>query len=180
MKYPQIWTVATLLLLTLVLIKLRGDTDRVPPSQPLAQLPDQFGRWSGHDISIPQASLDILGKGVFLNRQYQGDAIAQAAPIGLFIGYFPTQRSGQSIHSPQNCLPGAGWNFERSGTTELRDVHGADRVGEYLISNGSVRQEVLYWYRESRQTTSRTTTPPSSTCLKTPSSTAAQMPRSFG
>lgn len=147
MKYPQIWTVTLLLLVTLALIKLRGDTDRVPPSQPLAELPVQLNQWSGHDIAIPQESLDILGKGVFLNRVYQAGSTSQPATVGLFIGYFPTQRSGQSIHSPQNCLPGAGWNFDRSGTTELHDVSGADRVGEYLISNGATRQEVLYWYR---------------------------------
>lgn len=146
-KYPQLWSVVLLLALTLVLIKLRGDTDRTPPSKPLAELPTQLNQWFGHDITIPQESLDILGKGVFLNRVYQTDPSAQASSVGLFIGYFPTQRSGQSIHSPQNCLPGAGWNFDSSGTTELHDVHGTDRVGEYLISNGAIRQEVLYWYR---------------------------------
>ena len=147
MKYPQLWTVVLLLGLTLALVKLRGDTDRVPPSQPLAQLPTQLNQWTGHDIAIPQESLDILGKGIFLNRLYQAGDTGQPATVGLFIGYFPTQRSGQSIHSPQNCLPGAGWNFDSSGTTELHDVAGTDRVGEYLISNGAVRQEVLYWYR---------------------------------
>lgn len=147
MKHSQLWTVVLLLAGTFVLIKMRGDTDRVPPSRPLAELPAQVNQWSGHDITIPQASLDILGKGVFLNRLYQTEAGNQGSTVGLFIGYFPTQRSGQSIHSPQNCLPGAGWNFDSSGTTELHDVSSTDRVGEYLISNGAVRQEVLYWYR---------------------------------
>jgi EpsI family protein len=147
MKYSKIWTVVSLLLLTLLLIKLRGDTDRTPPSQPLAQLPSDLNGWTGKDIAIPQEQLDILGKGVFLNRIYQNADSTQPVSIGLFIGYFPTQRSGQSIHSPQNCLPGAGWNFDSSGTTELHDVSGTDRVGEYLISNGALRQEVLYWYR---------------------------------
>ena len=146
MKQPQLWTTVLLVALTLLLVRLRGDTDRVPPSRPLAELPTQLDQWSGHDIAIPQESLDILGKGVFLNRLYQ-NGNASATAVGLFIGYFPTQRSGQSIHSPQNCLPGAGWNFDVSGTTSLHDVHGTDRVGEYLISNGNVRQEVLYWYR---------------------------------
>ena len=42
----------------------------------------------------------------------QPDARGAAMPIGLFIGYFATQRTGQTIHSPQHCLPGAGWTFE--------------------------------------------------------------------
>jgi EpsI family protein len=72
----------------------------------------------------------------------------EGAPIGLFIGYFPTQRTGQSIHSPQNCLPGAGWSFESSWMTSLTNSAGKKyQVKEYLISDGISSQEVLYWYQ---------------------------------
>ncbi len=147
MKYAQIWTVALLLVASATLVWLRGDTDHVPPSTPLAQLPTQLAGWTGQDIPIPQETLDILGKGSFLNRVYERDSGKGVAPVGLFIGYFPTQRSGQSIHSPQNCLPGGGWSFESSGTTEVIPGDKQYQVGEYLISNGAVSQEVLYWYR---------------------------------
>ncbi len=30
-------------------------------------------------------------------------------PVGLYVGYYASQRQGDTIHSPQNCLPGAGW-----------------------------------------------------------------------
>lgn len=146
MKKAQLWTLVLFLAATFGLVLLRGDTDRVPPSQPLAELPINLDGWHGQDIPIPQESLDILGKGIFLNRVYQSPDGGPLG-IGLFIGYFPTQRSGQSIHSPQNCLPGAGWNFDSSGTTELSEGNKKYRVGEYLISNGVNRQEVLYWYR---------------------------------
>ena len=138
MKYAQIWTVALLLVASATLVWLRGDTDHVPPSTPLAQLPTQLAGWTGQDIPIPQETLDILGKGSFLNRVYERDSGKGVAPVGLFIGYFPTQRSGQSIHSPQNCLPGGGWSFESSGTTEVIPGDKQYQVGEYLISNGAV------------------------------------------
>lgn len=152
MRSPQIWVVLFLLVTTVGLIHLRGDTDRVPPTRPLAELPATIGSWGSTDIPISSAVLEVLGKGVFLNRIYRSAATLSSgertAPIGLFIGYFPTQRSGQSIHSPQNCLPGAGWNFESSGVTELADKGEKRlRVGEYVISNGTERQEVFYWYR---------------------------------
>jgi EpsI family protein len=68
--------------------------------------------------------------------------------VGLFIGYFPTQRTGQEIHSPQHCLPGAGWSFLSAQAIKLKGDNGhLYNVGEYVISNGSVKQEVLYWYR---------------------------------
>jgi EpsI family protein len=149
--------VVVLLVLAAGMVELRGDTDHVPPSVPLSQLPMTLGGWRGADIPLEGYVLDVLGKGVFLNRSYlptqPGTDAETRGAIGLFIGYFPTQRTGQAIHSPQNCLPGAGWTFDVKGTTELVDAQGRHyRVGDYLISNGSNRDEVLYWYRSHGRT----------------------------
>jgi EpsI family protein len=101
---------------------------------------------------MDQETLDVLGKGYFLNREYLPASGAAPVPnsdiVSLFIAYFPTQRTGQAIHSPQHCLPGAGWTFESSGLLDLTDATGKKyTVGEYLITNGSMKQEVLYWYQ---------------------------------
>lgn len=154
MRYKA-WVVVLFLAATAFLLHLRGDADRVPPSQPLGQLPMSIATRSAIDIPIEPAVLEVLGKGVFLNRVYAAPAAtlgfpaaAPQQPIGVFIGYFPTQRTGQAIHSPQNCLPGAGWTFETQGVANFTDASGKRyRVGEYLISDGKTRQEVLYWYR---------------------------------
>ena len=130
----------------------RGDTDRVPVSAPLSEMPEQIGSWHGSDIAIADDVLAILGKGDFLNRIYSGgtaDAVNHGVtPISLFIGYFATQRTGQAIHSPQNCLPGAGWTFQSSryGTLKADDGRSVN-VGEYVIANGESKQFVLYWYQ---------------------------------
>ncbi len=157
MKPPHFWVLTALLAAAMILLHARGDVDYVPPSKPLDQLPTVVGGWVGQDVAISQDVLDVLGKGVFLNRVYQQGLPAgnrpvevrpQGVPVGFFVAYFPTQRSGQSIHSPQNCLPGAGWTFDSSGVTEFTDANGKTfRVGDYIISNGSDRQEVLYWYQ---------------------------------
>lgn len=125
----------------------RPDVDKVPASEPVSQMPTQIGPWRSTDLPIDQSVLDILGKGDFLNRVYT-KAQSGAPVIGLFIGYFPTQRTGQTIHSPQHCLPGAGWTFESSRYTDLKADNGQDfRVGEYVITNGEQKQFVLYWYQ---------------------------------
>jgi EpsI family protein len=155
MKSSKFWVVVVLIAAAIAVLHLRGDVDRVPPSEPLSEMPATIGPWSSTDVPLDAEVLAVLGKGVFLNRMYDpiengavGGNSANAAPVGLFIGYFPTQRTGQSIHSPQNCLPGAGWTFEASGVTTLKSPDGEEaRVGEYVISNGAVKQEVLYWYR---------------------------------
>ena len=155
MKSPRFWFVITLLLAATVALRVRGDVDRVPASEPLSQMPETIGPWMGADVPLDADVLQVLGKGIFLNRTYYNPASAgtagtagASAPIGLFIGYFPTQRTGQAIHSPQHCLPGAGWSFETSGITNLKGDNGRDiQVGEYVITDGTVKAEVLYWYR---------------------------------
>jgi EpsI family protein len=142
----RFWTVVLLLAGTATLIQIRGNSDRIPVSEPLAQMPRAIAGWSGNDIQIDQESLDVLGAGDFLSRIYSRDA--DGPTIELFVGYFPTQRTGVSIHSPKNCLPGAGWAFETSRYLDLKDANGkAHRVGEHIITDGWNRQFVIYWYQ---------------------------------
>lgn len=154
MRSPKLWVVALLMFFTALELHVRGDVDRTPPSQPLSGLPTVIGDRTATDIPIDAESLEVLGKGDFLNRVYVAPRDAGSsnpqdrAEIGLYIAYFATQRSGQSIHSPQNCLPGAGWTFQQSGVTSFTDQMGKEyQVGEYLITNGSVTEEALYWYQ---------------------------------
>ena len=146
MKSPRFWTVVLLLAGTALLLETRGNTDLIPVSEPLSQLPQAIAGWTGSDVRIDQETLDVLGAGNFLSRVYTQDGEPQ--PMGLFIGYFPTQRTGVTIHSPKNCLPGAGWFFESSRYVDLKDANGKPhRVGEYIIGNGEIRQFVIYWYQ---------------------------------
>ena len=143
---PLYWTVVLLLAGTALLLQARGNTDLIPSSEPLSQFPRAIAGWTGSDMPIDRETLDVLGAGEFLSRLYtQGGGLR---PIGLFIGYFPTQRTGVTIHSPKNCLPGAGWVFESQQYVDLSDANGKPhRVGEYVITNGEARQFVIYWYQ---------------------------------
>jgi EpsI family protein len=146
MRDLRFWIVLLLLAATGLLLHIRGSRDLVPPSEPLSQVPSVIAGRSGTDVPIADDALAVLGPGDFLSRIYtrQGDARS----VGLFIGYFPSQRSGDSIHSPKNCLPGAGWTFESQQYVNLKDIQGRlHRVGEYVVTNGDSRQFVIYWYQ---------------------------------
>ena len=146
MKNARFWTVALLLAGSVLLLHARGDSDLIPASTPLSQFSHVIDGWTGSDLPIDQETRDVLGHGDFMSRVYTRQG--QPQPIGLFIGYFPTQRSGDTIHSPKHCLPGAGWAFESSHYVNLRDADGKNhRVGEYIIGNGEQRQFVIYWYQ---------------------------------
>lgn len=155
MKSSRFWTVALLMAVTLAMLMHRGDADNVPASEPLSQMPNVIDGMVAQDLPLDDDVLAVLGKGDFLNRVYSMPTaravsmkVGAAYPVSLFIGYFATQRTGQSIHSPQHCLPGAGWTFESSRYNSLDDIGGKHfNVGEYVINNGESRQFVIYWYQ---------------------------------
>jgi EpsI family protein len=65
----------------------------------------------------------------------------------LYVGYYNSQRQGDTIHSPQNCLPGAGWQPVSAERTRIAGVGGSIPVNRYVIQKGLDRQVVLYWYQ---------------------------------
>jgi EpsI family protein len=144
MKNTRFWVVAILLAASALLLYKRESFELIPVSEPLSQIPREIDDRTATDVPIDQETLDVLGVGDFSSRLYTG----AGAPVGLFIGYFPSQRTGVTIHSPKHCLPGAGWTFESSRYVNLKDVESkTHRVGEYIISNGDSRQFVIYWYQ---------------------------------
>ena len=135
-----------LLLVTALFLQARSSNETVPSREPLASLPRQLGPWTGTDITIPQEILDILGTGDFLLRVYREPAPSQSY-VDLFVAYFPSQRSGDSIHSPKNCLPGAGWSpVESSRVTLSLPGQAPFPANRYVIAKGEDRMLVLYWY----------------------------------
>jgi EpsI family protein len=150
MKMLRFWTVCLLLAATALFTLLRDRSEQNVASEPLAGFPREISGWTGIDQAIDSETLEVLGAGDFLSRIYtqRKPRESMTPPISLFIGYFPSQRTGTTIHSPKNCLPGAGWAFESSSTVTLQDAEGkAHRIGEYVIMNGGQRQFVAYWYQ---------------------------------
>ncbi len=153
MKTLRFWAICILLAGTALFLHLRESSERRIASEPLADFPIQVAAWTGIEQQIDSQTLEVLGAGDFLSRIYIQNRMT--APVSLFIGYFPSQRTGSTIHSPKNCLPGSGWVFESSSVAMLRDSDGkAHKVGEYIIGNGDSRQFVIYWYQAHGRTVS--------------------------
>ena len=135
-----------LLVSTALFLEGRSRSEVLPSRLPLASFPEHLGNWSGTDIEITQDVLNVLGPGDFLLRVYRTES-ERVPENGLFIAYFPSQRTGDTIHSPKNCLPGAGWAPIDARRIPL-SVPGEQPfiVNRYVIAKGSERQLVLYWY----------------------------------
>jgi len=137
---------AILLAATALFLQARSRTEVSPSRQPLAAFPQQFGDLTGTDVPISQDVRDVLGGGDFLLRVYR-DPSGSRPYVDLFLAYFPSQRAGDTIHSPKNCLPGAGWTPVESRRISIAAPGRAPFPANlYVIAKGSDRQLVLYWY----------------------------------
>jgi EpsI family protein len=150
MKPPIAWKrfvpVVLLLAATAALLHARSAFEAVPPHVELASFPAEIDTWRGTDVPMGPDTLAVLGPGQFLVRDYHR---SPAEPyVNLYVAYFPSQKTGDTIHSPQNCLPGAGWTPLQSGHISLRRDDGTTiTVNRFIISKGLVRQLVFYWYQ---------------------------------
>jgi EpsI family protein len=137
---------AGLIALTAILLQARSRTEIIPPRSPLSSFPPQLGNWSSRDIPLDKETLDVLGPGEFLLRDYR-DRGSALPYVNLFLAYFPSQRAGDTIHSPKHCLPGAGWTPERNDQITISlPGHVPFPANRYVIAKADARKLVLYWY----------------------------------
>jgi len=89
--------------------------------------------------------LKTLGLSDYLSRDYLAEG---RPPVNLYVGFYESQRTGATYHSPKNCLPGSGWQMVETGTVSMASPQGATRVNEIVIQRGTNKQVVVYWYQD--------------------------------
>ncbi len=140
------WAMIAVLLAGTAGMAFLSHGESTPPARPLGDLPKDIGDYrTVAEIPLDQQTLDILKVTDYTNRVYfsptQGD-------LGLFVEYFRTQRTGAAIHSPKNCLPGAGWQPVVTGTYQLSLNDGRKvPINLYVIRKDLDQEVVLYWYQ---------------------------------
>jgi EpsI family protein len=137
---------ALLIATTAIFLRAHTQNEVFPPRLPLKSFPQQLGPWTGTDVAIDKDVLQVLGPGDFLLRVYTNPDKPKS-DVDLFIAYFRSQRTGDTIHSPKNCLPGAGWApVESTRVTLSMPGHPPFPANRYVIAKGDSKQVVLYWY----------------------------------
>ncbi len=139
--------VAGLIAATGLFLRSRAQADILPPREPLSSFPTNIGDWQGAEVTIPQWALNVLGAGEFVERRYSRSP--NEPSVDLFMAYFPSQRMGSTMHSPQNCLPGSGWTPIDFSRVELARPEGEKmRVNRYVLARGMDHLLVYYWFQE--------------------------------
>ena len=117
------------------------------PRQALAEFPSELGGWArrGSDARFDAATEAILRADDYISRDYTDSS---GRLVSLYVGYYGTQRTGATYHSPLNCLPGSGWTMSEPGSIEIKP-EGAPAVeaNRYVIRNAGQSQLLIYWYQ---------------------------------
>lgn len=132
------------------LVAMAERPEPVPVRKSFNSFPMFIGNWRGvQQPPIEDNILALLGVDDYVTRAY---FTPDGQGLGLYIGFYGSQRQGDTMHSPQNCLPGAGWQpvAHSLSTITVTDRAGMEReivVNRYIIEKGLDRQVVLYWYQ---------------------------------
>lgn len=115
---------------------------------PLRDFPKQLGSWKqvGSDQQFEPEVESVLRVDDYVSRNY---ASKDGRVVSIYIGYYPTQRTGITYHSPLNCLPGSGWAMYDPARIKITQDDGTRsfEANRYIIQNGKDRQVLVYWYQ---------------------------------
>jgi EpsI family protein len=149
-RFGLSWLRFTLLLLvllaTLGLLKARNHGETLPAHASLQNFPLSFGDWEGKSLPIDSQTRELLGPGDYLSRDYFNSPHSEM--LNLFIAFFLSQRRGDTIHSPRNCLPGSGWLPLQARYMQIVVPDGRKiQVNRYIVQKENQKALVLYWYQ---------------------------------
>lgn len=112
----------------------------------LSEIPAALGEWrqKGNDIRFSEQTESVLRTSDYVMRDYY---LADGSRANLYVGYYASQRTGATYHSPQNCLPGAGWEMKKPELVEIKTPRGKTfTANRYIIQNGEYSEVLVYWY----------------------------------
>ena len=141
-----------LLLITLVIggifinwFEQRGEAE--VERKALQEIPAKLGDWQqkGDEIRFDGQTETVLRTTDYTMREY---ILPDGRYANLYIGYYASQRTGATYHSPQNCLPGAGWVMGQPELVEIKTASGKTfTANKFIIENGIYEEVMIYWYQ---------------------------------
>ncbi len=123
----------------------RGEV--IAPREAMSGLPEQLGNWQqkNDEIRFSKQTESVLRTTDYTMREY---VLPEGRSANLYVGYYESQRTGATYHSPMNCLPGAGWVMRDPQYIEIPHSDGRTfTANRYFIENGSYNEVMIYWYQ---------------------------------
>ena len=113
----------------------------------LKDFPQTIGAWqkTGTDQILDDETMKVLRASDYLLREFRKP---EGQVVNLYVGYYASQRSGATYHSPLNCLPGSGWTLSEPAKATIPLPDGSSFIAnKYVIQNGEYKNLMVYWYQ---------------------------------
>ena len=101
-----------------------------------------------HEPDLFARVAKVLGADDYLSIQLVKPGAGD--PVNLFMAWYDDQSDG-GVHSPEVCLPGAGWEIAWLERTDITAEMGADKpfeINRAIIQKGETRMMVYYWFQQ--------------------------------
>lgn len=138
----RIAVVLALFALTIAALQFSQTVRETPIKQPLSGFPVEIGEWKFARKSFFSAPvIDMLGVADYISYDYTE---GNGGLLNLYISYFTAVGVTGGYHSPQNCLPGGGWNI--AAVEDVLLARGGV-IKKVVVQKGGEQQVVLYWFQ---------------------------------
>lgn len=116
----------------------------MPLAAPLTSILPAIDGYTVLEQKLSDDERRVAGMNDYVARAYRRDSLTA---FTTFVSYYERQTQGKTIHSPKNCLPGAGWEILTPGTATL-NVDGRQYVvNRVVLKNQKAMAVVYYWYQ---------------------------------
>ncbi|ARE42519.1 hypothetical protein RGUI_4202 (plasmid) [Rhodovulum sp. P5] len=122
----------------------------VPERESFVLFPRQLGDW--HQSGPRRILSPNIEEGLGADDYHDVTLVRSGAPtpVSLFMAWYEDQSHG-GVHSPEVCLPGAGWEIAWLERTDVAEALGSDtpfNINRAIIQKGEVRMMAYYWFQQ--------------------------------
>lgn len=143
-SYKRAFVATFCMIIAAVYLAYMRNSEDEPPKRALSTFPTEIGGWHGEVSYFDDAIYDALGVDDSILISYKGP---ENKEVQVYVGYYRSQREGDLIHSPRNCMPGSGWKITSTSTEHVPIDSGTIEVSKLMIEKGRSRLIALYWFQ---------------------------------
>ena len=138
------WAPVLVLLVGCALLSKSRMQRALPLAAPLSGVLASVDGYRFTDQTVGDEERRVAGMSNYAARVYWRDSVAA---FTTYVGYYERQAQGRTIHSPRNCLPGAGWEVLTPGVRAVNAGGATHELNHYVLKNGKLTAIVYYWYQ---------------------------------
>lgn len=146
MTYKRVVIVSAVFVFTMLLTGFAQQSKSVTPKKDFKDFPRRIKNWTGMDERFDDQVYDILGVDDSILINYR---LPKGERVQLYVGFYGSQKEGDLIHSPKNCMPGSGWNIVGNRIERIQLSENGNEMKAILLKlqKSGKQQMVLYWFQ---------------------------------